>query len=260
MIKHIFCDLDGTLYHGGIDDQDASAIKKIEEKGIRFHIATGRIFKQADRMTREKIKLNGYYICENGSYIHDSNHELIYKGTIDDELVKKVISRFESETAKIYFKHSGKVVLLEKDKLFNYYSDDYIVDPDFIKKESFDNGVGNIGVISNDIEELCRIELYLKSEFNEILDIYFSSEHTLNIVPKGVSKRKSIERVCEILNCSLDEIATIGDSPNDINMLDGIKYSFAMENSRESVKKSANYVCASVKNVIETIEKINGVE
>ncbi|MGL6104739.1 HAD family hydrolase [Romboutsia sp.] len=260
MIKHIFCDLDGTLYHGGIENEDADAVKEIEEKGIRFHIATGRIFKQADVMTRDKIKLNGYYICENGSYIHDSNHELIFKGTIDDEIVKKVIARFESDSAKIYFKYSGKVLLLEKDKLFNYYSEDYIIDPDFINRDSFESAVGNIGIISSDIEELSRIELYLESEFSELLDIYFSSEHTLNIVPKGVSKRKSIERVCDILNCSLDEIATIGDSPNDINMLEGIKYSFAMENARESVKKSANYVCASVKEAIKIIEKINGVE
>ena len=30
MIKHIFCDLDGTLYHNGISKEDVDAIKKIE--------------------------------------------------------------------------------------------------------------------------------------------------------------------------------------------------------------------------------------
>lgn len=260
MIRHIFCDLDGTLYHNGIDIQDVEAIKEIEEKGIRFHIATGRTFKHADEMTKEKIKLNGYYICENGSYIYDSNHNLIFKGTIDDTLVKKIISRFESKDAKIYFKYSGKIILLEESKSFSYYSKDYIIDPEFINRDNFNNEVSNIGIVSSNREELSRIELYLQSEFRELLDIYFSSEHTLNIVPKGVSKRKAIEKVCNILNCPLDEIVTIGDSPNDINMLEGIKYSFAMENARESVKKSANYICANVKEAIKIIEKINGVE
>ena len=76
----------------------------------------------------------------------------------------------------------------------------------------------------------------------------------------GVSKRSAIEYTCKILGVSLDEIATIGDSPNDINMLEEIKYSFAMSNARESVKSSANYIATSVKDAIEQINKINGVE
>ena len=43
-------------------------------------------------------------------------------------------------------------------------------------------------------------------------------------------------------------------------MLEGIKYSFAMSNARESVKSSANYIATSVKDAIEQINKINGVE
>jgi hydroxymethylpyrimidine pyrophosphatase-like HAD family hydrolase len=151
-------------------------------------------------------------------------------------------------------------VLLEDIQKIKSYTNDYIIDPKFINKDSFEDLVGNIGVVSNDLDELYTIELYLKSEFNEVLDIYFSAENTINIVPKGVSKRRSIEYVCNILGLNEDEIATIGDSPNDINMLEGIKYSFAMYNSRESVKKSANYTVKSVADAIEIIKKINGVE
>lgn len=257
MIKHIFCDLDGTLYHEGIDECDAEAIKEIEEAGVAFHIATGRIFKQAYKMTKDSINMNGYYICENGSFIHDYKHNKIFSGTIDDNIVKKVIARFESESAHMYFKYDGGVVLTGGEKEFSIYSSDYVIDEEFVKRDSFDNLVGNIGVVSDDIEELSRIELYLQSEFNEVLDIYFSSPTTLNLVAKGVSKRDGIKYVCDILDAKEDEIATIGDSPNDICMLEGIKYSFAMENARDSVKESANYSAKSVKDAIEKIIKIN---
>lgn len=257
MIKHIFCDLDGTLYHGGVDKEDAKAIAEIEKKGVRFHIATGRIFKQAYKMTKDSIDMNGYYICENGSFIHDSKHNKIFTGTIDDNIVKKVISRFESTKSHIYFKYDGKVVLTGGSDVFSFYSSDYVIDPEFVNRESFDSLVGNIGIISDDIEELNRVELYLKSEFNEVLDIYFSSENTLNLVAKGVSKRDGIQYVCDILGVKEDEIATIGDSPNDICMLKGIKYSFAMDNARESVKENANYVGKSVSCAIDMINQIN---
>ncbi len=257
MIKHIFCDLDGTLYHGGINQEDIDAINKIEKEGVVFHIATGRIFKQAHAMTKDGLDIKGYYICENGSYIHDKDHNIIFKGTIDDEIVKKVISRFDSEDSHIYFKYNGDIVLINDSKGLKRYTNEYIIDGDFIKRETFDNAVGNIGVVSENIDELCRIELYLKSEFSEILDIYFSAENVINIVPKGVSKRESIKRICKMINVSEDEIATIGDSPNDINMLDGLKYSFAMENARDSVKEHANYVAKSVADAIQKISQIN---
>lgn len=260
MIKHIFCDLDGTLYHNGISNIDIKAIESIEESGVQFHIATGRIFNHAYNMVKDSIKINGYYICENGSFIHDKDCNMIFKGTIDDNIVRKVIDRFESNNASMYFKYDGKIVLLGGEEIFKIYSDDFIVDPSFAEKKEFSSLVGNIGVVSDDLEELNRIELYYKSEFDEILDIYMSGPNTLNLVPKNVSKRTGIEYVCNILDVSEDEIATIGDSPNDINMLKDMKYGFAIEGARKEVIESANYSVKSVSELIEEIKKINDVE
>ena len=257
MIKHIFCDLDGTLYHNGISNEDIRAIEEIEKMGVKFHIATGRIFVQADRMTNEYINLNGYYICENGSYIYDNNHNLVFRGTIDDNIVNKVMKEFGYEKANIYFKYDGKVVLLDENKFFNRYTNEYIVDKEFLNRDNYDNLIGNIGIVSQDVEELGRIELYLKALFSEVLDIYFSSEHTLNLVPKGVSKHEAIKIVCDKLGANLNEVATMGDSPNDISMLHASKYSFAMKNSRKEVKESATYEASSVADAIKQIIKIN---
>lgn len=257
MIKNIFCDLDGTLYHNGISNEDITAIKKIEKMGVRFHVATGRIFTQADRMTKEYVNLNGYYICENGSYIYDNNHKLVFKGTIDDHIVNKVMEEFDSKKANIYFKYDGRVVLLNENKFFSKYTNEYIVDKEFINKGNYNNLIGNIGIVSQDVEELGRIELYLKAIFNEVLDVYFSSEHTLNLVPKGVSKHEAIKIVCDKIGANLDEVATIGDSPNDISMLQASKYSFAMESSRSEVKEQARYEASSVADAINKIIRIN---
>ena len=151
MIKHIFCDLDGTLYHGGIDDKDVKAIHKIEENGVRFNVATGRVFVQANNMTKDKLVINGYYICENGSYIYDKDHNIVFKGTIDDKIVKKVINRFESDSAHLYFKYNGKIVVLDNIEDTSQYSKEYIIDKSFLSRDSFDNKIGNIGVRSDNI-------------------------------------------------------------------------------------------------------------
>lgn len=257
MIKHIFCDLDGTLYKDGISDEDVKAIKEIEESGVKFHVATGRVFNQAYKMVNDKFSLNGYYICENGSFIYDKDKELILSNPIDDNIVKKVISRFASYNAYIYLKYNGKIILSGGQDVFNYYSDDYILDPNFFNRDNFDNLVGNVGIVSKDLNELKRLEYFYKSEFGDICDIYLSGPYTLNMVQSHVSKRHAIEHVCKIYKVSLDEIATMGDSPNDISMLQNMKYGFAMEKSREEVKEKANYIVGNVKEGIEIIKKIN---
>lgn len=257
MIRHIFCDLDGTLYNNGISDEDIKAIEEIEKKGVIFHVATGRVFKQAYNMLSEKIQLNGYFICENGSFIFDKNKNLIFKEPIDDYLVRKIISRFESDLAYLYLKYNGDIILSGGEEVFSNYTKDYILDKQMFKKEKFDNLVGNVGIVSNNMDELKRLEYYYKSEFSEVCDIYLSGPYTLNIVPNHVSKRHGIEHICEKYNINLNEVATMGDSPNDICMLKDIKYSFAMDKSNKDVKESASYIVNSVRDGIEKIKKIN---
>lgn len=257
MIKHIFCDLDGTLYNNGLRDEDVKAIKEIEVDGVIFHVATGRVFKQAYKMISDKFKLNGYFICENGSFIFDKDKNLIFKEPLDDYLVRKIINTFDSNTSHIYLKYNGDIILSDGAKIFEYYSNDYIVDEEIFKRESFDNLVGNVGILSEDMDELKRLEYFYKDKFGEVCDVYLSGPYTLNIVPNHVSKRHAIEYICEKYNVSVNEVATMGDSPNDICMLKGIKHSFAMNKSSEEVKESASYTVNNVKEGIEMIKKIN---
>ena len=160
MIRHIFCDLDGTLYNNGISDEDIKAIEEIETEGVIFHVATGRVFKQAYNMISDKIKLNGYFICENGSFIFDKDKNLIFKESIDDYLVRKIINRFESNLAHIYLKYNGEIVLSGGEDVFSHYTKDYILDEEIFKKENFDNLVGNVGIVSDNMDELKRLEYY----------------------------------------------------------------------------------------------------
>ena len=187
----------------------------------------------------------------------DKDKNLIFKESIDDYLVRKIINRFESNLAHIYLKYNGEIVLSGGEDVFRYYTKDYILDKEIFKKEEFDNLVGNVGIVSDNMDELKRLESYYKSEFGEVCDIYLSGPYTLNIVPNHVSKRHGIEHICKKYNVSLDEVATMGDSPNDICMLKNIKYSFAMDKSNEEVKESASYIVDNVKDGIEMIKKIN---
>ena len=136
MIKHIFCDLDGTLYHDGISKEDIKAIEDIESKGVKFHIATGRALKQASKMIENKLNLNGYYICQNGAFVYDKNKNIVLKEFIDDCLVGKVINRVKSDDSYIYVMYDGNIVISGGLEILDKYDKECIMDLDFLKEIS----------------------------------------------------------------------------------------------------------------------------
>lgn len=256
MVKQIFSDLDGTLYNDGvISEEDKEAIAEIVSRGATFNVATGRIFPQAHEIVKGAVDVGGYYICENGALIYDKDSNLVYRGTIDDDLVKKVISSFKSDKADLFFKYKGNAVVLGEDTNFKLLSNDYVVEPDFLERDGYDNMIGNIGVASGSPEELDRVAAHFAKEFGDELEIFLSSEYTLNIAKRGVSKKNAIEKVCGILGVGLDEVATFGDSQNDVSMLEGFANSFAMEKATDEVKKSASWTVSSVADGIEILNK-----
>lgn len=263
MIKHIFCDLDGTLYKDSkISDKDLAAINLASISGINFSIATGRVFSHSEIIIDE-IDAVKYLICENGSYIFDKDHACIFKGVLSDNQIKRIIDLYNSldyidkENDIIYFKYDGEVVIPTCGESVEYFAEGTKVEPSILERETYNSKVGNIGVVTNDAEKMKRIVTDYRTHFGIEFEVYISSESTINIVPRGISKFDAIKAVCKREGISLDEVVTIGDSPNDISMLKNIDMSFAMENARDVVKSVAKYETPTVGDAIKMVVDFN---
>lgn len=68
----------------------------------------------------------------------------------------------------------------------------------------------------------------------------------VDILPKGGSKAKGIEKIVQKLGILEDNVYAFGDGLNDIEMLSTVKNSVAMGNAEEEVKEVAKYVTKSV--------------
>ena len=76
-------------------------------------------------------------------------------------------------------------------------------------------------------------------------------------MPKGISKGNALLELMELKGYRPTEVATIGDSMNDISMLQVTPYSFAMSHSDNIIKQSSHYIVKSVAEAIEMVLKIN---
>ncbi|MFL6562409.1 MAG: HAD hydrolase family protein, partial [Bacillus sp. (in: firmicutes)] len=82
----------------------------------------------------------------------------------------------------------------------------------------------------------------------EFYDFDFVRWHpvSLDVVPKGGSKAKGIEKIVEKLGIPKERQYAFGDGLNDMEMLTAIENSVAMGNAQEIVKSVAKYVTKSV--------------
>lgn len=180
-----------------------------------------------------------------------------------DAQIKKLINIYESldyidkNKDIIYFKYAGKIVIPVKVLETAYLEKGYTVDEEILEKNTYDDLVGNLGIMSNDKNILEKLVNDYKLKVGQDFDVYISSENTMNIVPKGISKFDAIKHVCRKEGISLDEVVTIGDSPNDISMLKNVKISFAMSNSIDCVKSVAGYETPSVADAVKMIIDLN---
>lgn len=70
----------------------------------------------------------------------------------------------------------------------------------------------------------------------------FSKPHYLEIVPSGVTKGSALDELCVRLGIPISESIAIGDSLNDISMIQAAGLGVAVANARDEVKRAADVV------------------
>lgn len=96
------------------------------------------------------------------------------------------------------------------------------------------------------------MEKVLKEKYSDILNIYYVSGNSLEIISKDINKSKAIQLLAEKMNINEKEIYTVGDGYSDIDMVTDYN-GFTM---KESVKELKNVAIEEINSVSELIQKI----
>lgn len=83
-------------------------------------------------------------------------------------------------------------------------------------------------------------------EFGERLDFVDREHGYYEVTPKGFSKASGIRTLSKLLGISMDETAAIGDSNNDLSMLECARYAIAMGQSSRGVLEVADYITTEI--------------
>lgn len=250
-IKLILTDIDGTILPYGqdvISKRTAQAMQMCIDAGIHIGPASGRdmqglgpIFGLNEALYATGLATNGMQIFLDGELIYESYipyEQLVelydFSKRYEDEGLGMVV--FENENIYIL---SGTIPNLAK--TFGPYAE---IAQQIDKVPHFPVVKANIFCPPDD-EFTVHI---LECARREVTSLDFSKPMPgfLNVTPQGWNKGAAIDVICDKLGISLDEVCCFGDAGNDIEMLAHVKYSVAVANATDEVKKVANYHIGSV--------------
>lgn len=260
-IRLVAFDLDGTLLRSDktISARTLQTIQTAREQGVIVAIATGRMYSTA----RSYGKLLG---------LGDMPMVLYAGGLIQTvetgrKLYEKTISVEDAQTLLTIAKEKGwQMQTYIDDVLRAAVSEHWIQEYErktgahaVICGEEFYHPQGPCNKILSrgSHEELLQRKAYIEEHMPGKLQVLFSEDTFLEIMPTQVDKGRGLQRLADLFGVPIEETMAAGDSQNDIDMLKAAGLSVAMENAHDEIKAAADCVTASndADGVAQAIEK-----
>ncbi len=245
-------DIDGTLTNSQkeITKKTLDAILKIQKRGHIVVLASGRPTPGILNLAKELnlSKYNGYILSYNGAkIINCATNEIIHNKVIDRALIPSIY-----EAALL---HEVGIISYEGDTVIaGTPIDEYMIKEskinnlpikqveDFVKYINFDI---NKLIMTHEPAHLEKVEIILKEQFRDSLNIYRSEPYFLEIMPLNIDKAYSLSILLEHLGLSKDQMISCGDGYNDLTMIEYAGMGVAMANARDTIKQAADYITLS---------------
>lgn len=261
MYKLVAVDLDDTLLTDNliVSDRNRYAIKKAQEKGIIFTIATGRVTKSAVRVARD-VGINVPIITFQGATIYDhSKEESVFENYLEIQEIKKILEYSENNNVHCNIYDNNCIYVRKENKWSDYYRT--------LSKGSDLKAIGNLTQFKLSstpkmilIDEVCNIPK-IRNDIEKLnidnINIFMSKPNFLEITCKSASKGQALANFAKLYNVNQKDIIAIGDSFNDLSMIKYAGLGVCMENGYDEIKEIANYITSSNNNdgVANVIEK-----
>lgn len=242
----MFFDIDGTLrddQNGVVSEKTRMAVKEARNNGHIAFLNTGRTFAELDSEIMD-VGFDGV-VCGCGTHV-DFQGKTLLKESIAGKEAERIVQLLEKYHIQ---------ALLEGEQYF--YMSRFTTNKKLLEVTEY---------FGEEVNKKCRFWQDEKPEFqkftvwlDENSDFEGFQEQTeerfsyikrdydfYEIIPKGHSKATGMKYIAKQLDINEKHILAIGDSNNDLAMLEYAGISVAMGNSNDAVKESVDFVTKSV--------------
>ncbi len=248
MFKLFAFDIDGTILPFGqtaLDPQIITMFKRLKKTGAITAFVTGReLISIGDFINTPNVD---YFIGANGAFIYDiKNKKMLFETTVSYNEIHQLLVFCDKHqinynvisATSVYYKDKTEF----QDHWFwkDFYDDIKPITDLNMKKED----IHQLTLTAYNDEDKSMLVEFIKT----IPNLQTTSVWTngLFVGPYGINKSKGLEILGNHLNITLEDMIAFGDSENDIEMLETVGLSFAVENAEPIVKSVAHEIIGSV--------------
>lgn len=249
-VNLVALDLDDTLLDSGlrISPRCIQTIRAVKQKGVIVTIATGRMFKSALPYASQ-LGIDVPLITYQGAWIKNSGSgEVLYYCPVDRSYAQLIFDFFE-RCGVHYHSYFDDTLCMERvGEEGQYYAQIAGVQPvivESLKSELETREPMKIMGITFNEKMLLDMELCLKNRFGRELYITRSKPDFLEVMNRQATKSNALQVIARHYGIDRTNVMAIGDSYNDVDMLEWAGLGVAMGNSHRDVKEAADFVTTS---------------
>ena len=241
-MKLIGSDYDGTLNHGGIDEEKIEAIRRWRAAGNVFGVVSGR---GPDFLAELQDKLGDnfdFYASCNGGVAVDTKGNLLFDYRCEGVDARAFVADLLAWGAPFAYVNYDDVCIMVGNaattEKVDYMVEDMPDLPYFHKMAVFLAGPDEVGALADKVRETYG------DKVNPLQNWW-----CVDIAPYGVDKAAGLRRLAAHFGVGEEGIIAVGDNLNDAAMVGAFR-SYAMAQGSEELKAIATFVTESVTDLI----------
>jgi Cof subfamily protein (haloacid dehalogenase superfamily) len=248
VIRLLLSDVDGTLVRMDktLSPRSIEAVHALLEAGIRFAVTSGRP-PQGMAMLVEPLALSTPLAAFNGGLFVEPGMEVLEERVVPDELVAPILELLESFELDVWlYRGADWLVRDAAGPHVARESETVQFAPTVVESlGDVEGGIAKIVGVSDDHDAVAAAATAAHDDFGDHVAASRSQPYYLDVTHPRANKGSVVAFLAGRYGVEADEIATIGDMPNDVLMFAHSGLSIAMGNADREVQRAARRVTAT---------------
>jgi len=244
----VIADVDGTLVTKEkiLTPRAIASVQRLQAAGIAFTITSGRP-PLGMKMLIEPLGLTEPIAAFNGGVFVRPDFSVIAQSFLKRDIATRVIAAIERHGLDCWV-YTDRDWLVRKTDAPHVAREQWTVKfppqvvPDFTGHL---DRVAKIVGVSDDLAAVARCETDVQRDCGSTVSAARSQPYYLDVTHPDANKGHVATFLSRELSVPTEQIATIGDMPNDVLMFQKSGFSIAMGNASPEVQKQARFVTAS---------------
>jgi Cof subfamily protein (haloacid dehalogenase superfamily) len=247
-IRLLIADVDGTLVTKDkiLTERARQAVRRLHEAGIAFAITSGRP-PRGMSMLIGPLDLTTPVAAFNGGMFVEPDLSMIDQRVLPADIAARILPILEAHGLDVWLYRGAEWFVRQRDAPHVDREEWTVKFPPTVVAsfEGLLDHVVKITGVSDDLEAVARCEADTRREAGPQVSAARSQPYYLDVTHPDANKGFVVQRLSELLAIPPEQIATIGDMPNDMLMFAKSGVSIAMGNASPEVQQSAHYVTTS---------------